>query len=341
MDVDSDMEWDVPEGEIRTVDVRVHADIDRGDFCSHYSMSVEEACRYFDERTGCEVRFSDGFFYPVYTGVLPLRVSVTSAFPLVLRGRDLLASFRSERAMSVSDAKLWWENCGLKVRCNYVDGGFVLLLRCSCGGYHAQVPCEKKFRQMRRDCASCGALTLRNVLVNGMCQSCRAYEIIDCAQCSMRVPRQHMCKSLKHEAVCLGRGTVYPPFRRILGTKKGVCVDCQEVMCYQQYARHQKRRHCYLKSDKFGDRSYRFRGCTYCDYRTTDTHSLKNHMRTHTTAKDYECPECARVYGSLSALHVHRRSKHFVPSMNKGVHYTLCAGELSRVSGDEDELVDI
>lgn len=336
----SDIEWDLEEGEVRTREVSVHMDIDAGDFFERDRMFVEEACQYFDERTGCEVKFSDGLFYPVYTGVLPLRVPVVSAFPLVLRGRDLLSSFRSERAMSVSDAKSWWENCGLKVQCNYVNNRFELLLRCSCGGYHVQVPCEKKIRQMHRDCVSCGASVLRNVLIEGMCQSCRAYEIIDCAQCLMRVPRQHLCKSLKHEAVCMGRGTVYPPFRLISGTKKGVCVDCQEVMCYQQYARHQKRRHCYLKADKFGDRCYRFRGCTYCDYRTTDTHSLKNHMRTHTTAKDYECVDCGRVYGSLSALHVHRRLKHFVPSTNRGVHYTLRDGELSRVEGD-DEVVDV
>lgn len=288
--------------------------------------------------------------------VIPSTVTVTSDFPLEIRrtkgrGRhrrvdvqELLPRFRAQQAMTFKEACAWWRTCGLKVRVIGDTSSLCIQLHCRCGGYHVECPsppmkecvrCHKSVRQLTT--AKMGTPSLPQT--PGLCQQCRVDEHITCPECKQRVRRQHYCKVLPGETFRMSRVTTYPPMQRAFNSKKGICVDCREVHSVQSYGRHQLRAHCDLRPDMFGDRMYKRMKCYLCTFKTCDSHALRLHERSHYTRKDYKCTECTKTYSSLSAMHSHRRYKHFVPSTHRGVHLELKNGSFVEVC--QDEMVDI
>lgn len=293
--------------------------------------------------------------------VIPSTVRVQSAFPLEIRTRkgrggnksvsvlNLLSRFRAQSAMTFAKAAEWWQNCGLNVRVRGSTSSLEVLLHCRCGNYHATVPCALQQAREMGDCVNCHRSVRKSTLTTfnkkypdqtlGLCQQCRVNEMIHCKACDKRVRRQHNCKPLCHEEFRMSRVKKYPPIRRGLGNK-GVCPDCQEVHSVQSYARHQARAHWDLRMDAFGNRMWKKLSCYLCAFSTCDSRLLHLHEKTHLTEKTYKCDKCTLVYSSLSALHTHRRTKHFVPSLKRGTHYKLEDGRFVPSKGD-DEIVDI
>lgn len=290
--------------------------------------------------------------------VIPSTVSVTSDFPLEIRRRkgrgrnrqvtveELLPRFRAQSAMTFSEACDWWSNSGLKVRAVGDTSSLRIELHCRCGEYHGSctalwkqcVRCHKRERNLTT--ASMGTANLPQT--PGLCQQCRVDEHIFCPECKKRVRRQHFCKTLAGEKFRMSKVTTYPPLQRSLLFKKGnkgVCPDCREVHSVASYGRHQRRAHCNLRPDMFGDRRFKVLRCYLCKFTTFDSHALNLHESSHFTRKDYPCTECTKVYSSLSAMHSHRRNKHFVPSRRCGVRLELKDGAFVEVS--RDEVVDI
>jgi len=285
--------------------------------------------------------------------VIPSTVPVTSDFPLEIRRRKgrgrhrrvdvqhLLPRFRAQSAMTFSEACDWWSKSGLKVRVVGDTSSLRVELHCRCGEYHLEctshlkecVRCHKRVSKLTK--ATVGRLPQ----TPGLCQQCRADEHISCPECKQRVRRQHFCKALPGESFKISRVTTYPAMQRSRHSKKGVCVDCREVHSVQSYARHQLRAHCDLRPDMFGDRVYKRSKCYLCKFTTCDSHALNLHEKSHFTRKDYSCTECDKTYSSLSAMHSHRRHKHFVPSKMRGVRLELKDGAFVEVCSDE--MVDI
>lgn len=285
--------------------------------------------------------------------VIPSTVPVLSDFPLEIRrtnGRGsnmhttvqrLLPGFRAQPAMTFKEATAWWKACGLKVRARGDVSSLRIELHCRCGGYHVVCPeplkkcvcCHKSVRKLTVE--KLGHLPQ----TGGLCQQCRADEHISCPECKKVVRRQHFCKALSGEVFKMSRVKTYPSLQMSLCSKKGVCVDCREVHSVQSYARHQARAHCDLRPDMFGDRRYRRLSCYLCAFRTCDGHALKLHLRSHFTHKEYPCTKCSKTYSSLSAMHTHRRFKHFVPSTMHGVRLELKDGAFVEVCSDE--MVDV
>ena len=177
------------------------------------------------------------------THVFPSTIEVQASFPIVLKLRKKTIQFgkkfRRLDPMTKEEAKTWFENIPLKWKVT-VGEKIHLQMICKCGQPHDHVPCKVKMR----NCIVCHAEFQRADMRGKMCQDCHHKEIIDCHYCSRRVPRGHYdCTPLNDSHYQQEVTGIYPPFMRRKMGKKGICLDCGEVMSYNIYARHQYRRH--------------------------------------------------------------------------------------------------
>lgn len=247
--------------------------------------------------------------------VFPSTQKISASFPLRTRkrkreGENVEDRFERLDCMSRDAALMWWGMCGLKVRASWRDTSLHLQLRCGCGGFHDVVPCAKQASKGKKACSRCKGVYPSRSFKDGLCQDCYVKAEIDCKHCAKRVSRRHKCVMLQDERSSHSASCIYPPCRRSAHSKKVLCPDCQESMDYNVYHRHQYRRHCYVKRDRWS-RAYKWVKCDYCDFRSCDRSVVNTHMLTHMQQKQYECKfGCGKKFSSPCAEMTHRQRVH-------------------------------
>ena len=243
--------------------------------------------------------------------IITSAVEVQASFPLVLKLRKKTIQFgkkfRRLDPMTKEEAKTWFENIPLKWKVT-VGENIRLQMVCKCKQAHDHVPCKVKMR----NCIVCHAEFQRADMRGKMCQDCHHKEIIDCPYCSRRVPRGHYdCKPLNNSHYQQELTGIYPPFMRRKMGKKGICLDCGEVMSYNIYARHQYRRHHGVKPGNGYSREYKIHKCTYCNVTKYDIEQLHNHEKSHVLLRQHPCRHnCGAAFVTHAAEVAHCKKRH-------------------------------
>ena len=251
------------------------------------------------------------------THIFPGNVVIESSFPLILKLRDKTIrfgdKFRRIDPMTKNEAKEWFGNIPLKWKVT-VGEKIHLQMICKCKKAHDVVPCKVNMQK----CIVCHADFKRADMFKKMCQDCHHKEIIDCAFCKRKVSRGHYdCKPLNDSHYQQALTGIYPPFMRRKMGKKGVCLDCGEVMSYNIYARHQYRRHHGVKPGNGYSREYKKHKCTYCNVTKYDIEQLHNHEKHHILLRQHPCRNnCGAAFATHAAEVVHCRRAHKGQGLN-------------------------
>ena len=249
--------------------------------------------------------------------IFPATVDIHASFPLVLKLREKTIqfgiTFRRLDPVTKQEAKEWFESVPLKWKVTVGDN-IQLQMICKCKQPHDIVPCRVKLH----NCVVCHAKFKKADMNGKMCQDCHHKEIIDCPHCSRRVPRGHYdCKPLNNSHYQQEVTGIYPPLlRRKLG-KKGICLDCGEVLSYTVYARHQYRRHHGVKPGNGYSRDYKLHKCTYCNFTKYEIEGVHNHEKTHILIRQHPCRHsCGQAFTSHAAEVAHCKKAHEGKGLN-------------------------
>lgn len=261
-------------------------------------------------------------------------IDIEASFPLVLKLRaktiQFGKSFRKLDPMTKQGAKEWFENIPLKYKVTVGDNIHLQMI-CKCKKAHDIVPCRVKMQ----NCVVCHAEFKRSDMNGKMCQNCHHKEIIDCPYCKRRVPRGHYdCKPLHNSHYQQELTGIYPPFMRRKMGKKGVCLDCGEVVCYTVYARHQYRRHHGVKPGNGYSREYKIHKCTYCNFTKYDIEQVHNHEKNHILIRQHPCRHnCGQAFTQHASEVLHCKKAHEGRGLNS------CSTRVKRV-GDTLENIE-
>ena len=266
--------------------------------------------------------------------VFPYNVNIERNFALILKRRnepvrELEEEFRKVPALPWEDAVAWFMSIGLRWQVDKVaiEGaseltyGLRIRMLCNCKKPSVQVPCDSCHKKMLAPCAKCSKMVPKRSLKKGtdslLCQKCHHEEVIACPHCKGNVTRGHVCVPIPNQHITDKPHHRYPPCVRQKGSKMVICPDCGKGMQYNIYHRHQQREHG-LPPEQGGipacglyTRDHPMHKCLYCNYRSADSHLVRQHQLRHDKLPQYPCRHgCGERFTRLSAEITHVKEYH-------------------------------
>lgn len=262
--------------------------------------------------------------------IFPGAISIHAAFPLVLKLRDKDTqfghTFRMLDPMTKQEAISWFQNIPLKWQVE-VEDDIHLRMICRCKHPKDIVPCSNCIKLY--NCIVCHAKFKRADMKDKMCQNCHHKEMIECPHCKRKVPRGHYdCKPLLDTHYQQEVTGIYPPFMRSKHGKKGICLDCGDIMSYNVYHRHQYRRHHGVAPGHGYSRDYKLHKCTYCEYTSYDIHNVHTHEKSHILVGQHPCRHnCGATFKHHSAEVLHCKRAHNGEGLSQTITLTKRVGD--------------